>query len=204
MNKLKLSDANELNKIHKRIDNALKVIWKENIIQDYNNDFLLKEDTLKNAIYHHLRSELGDGFLKKNRLRIYTEYYLGLNKNRKKQIADIAIVQLLHKKEMNGDYHINDRIERIITIIELKFKGDNEQAMYDDVIKLRDYTKMNKCRFCQFYLGFIYERYYEKSFGSWLHPTQKSSWARNKVTELTAHYCEDTNEFVSNIISIRK
>lgn len=197
----KLGVEENLLKVHTKIDKALKILWEKNIIEDYNNDFLLKEDTLKNAIYHHLRNQLGDGFLRKHRLRIYTEYHLGSNKDGKKQIADIAIVQLSPKKRMDNSYHIHDRVEQIITIMELKFKATNERVMFDDVTKLRDYTKMDKCKSCSFYLGFICERYYKKSIGSWLHPTQKNNWAKNRVTELTAHYCEETDEFVSNIIS---
>ncbi|WP_157076572.1 hypothetical protein [Sutcliffiella cohnii] len=36
-----------------QIDLAIKSIWMKHIKKDYNNQYLLKEDTLKNAIYHH-------------------------------------------------------------------------------------------------------------------------------------------------------
>lgn len=188
------------NRINQRIDKALKKIWAENIIPDYNKDYLLKEDTLKNSIYYHLRNELGDGFLDRNRLRIYTEYYLGENKNKKRQIADIAIVQLKLLNDMNDGYMIKDRVENIITIMELKFKGNTEKHFRDDVKKIKEYTRIKKCRDSKFYLGFIYEATYSTDIGSWLYKSQSENWAHNKVTELTAHYDEETEEFVSNII----
>ncbi len=33
-----------------RIDSVLKKVWKKEIIDDYKNDFLFKEDTLKNNV----------------------------------------------------------------------------------------------------------------------------------------------------------
>ena len=41
-----------LDTIHRRI----KYIWEEKIKEDYDDGWLLKEDTLKNALYFHLRS----------------------------------------------------------------------------------------------------------------------------------------------------
>ena len=39
------------------INNAIKYIWEYDIKQDYNKYYLLKEDTLKNALYFHLRNK---------------------------------------------------------------------------------------------------------------------------------------------------
>lgn len=89
-----------------RIDSALKKVWQEDIMNDYDYDFLFKEDTLKNALYYHLRYEIGDSFLKHNLLRIYTEYDLGLDGNGVRQIADIAIVRMLPLSEMEEGYRL--------------------------------------------------------------------------------------------------
>ena len=41
------------------IDEAIKSIWVNEIRNDYENRRLLKEDTLKNALYFHLRNRIG-------------------------------------------------------------------------------------------------------------------------------------------------
>lgn len=187
-----------------KIDKALKKVWEENVVNDYNKDYLLKEDTLKNSIYYHLRSELGDGFLDRHRLRIFTEFYMGTNKNGKKQIADIAIVRLKYKRELDESYYLKNRIDEILTIIELKYKGNNEKAFREDISKTKEYTKIDKCKNTQFYLGFIYEAFYEESNGGWLYKNQRECWGKDKVTELTAHYSQEKGRFVSNIISHTK
>ena len=46
------------NIVHK----TLRRIWEYDIPRDYNNRWLLKEDTLKNALYFHLRNQLGKLF----------------------------------------------------------------------------------------------------------------------------------------------
>lgn len=58
------------------IDNAIKKIWCKEIKMDYENYSLLKEDSLKNSFYYHLRTKLTDSFLQENNMRIYTEFYL--------------------------------------------------------------------------------------------------------------------------------
>ena len=49
-----LSDPN----IIQVIDEAIVSIWEHEIKADYENGWLLKEDTLKNALYFHLRNRL--------------------------------------------------------------------------------------------------------------------------------------------------
>ena len=188
-------------KIHEKIDCALKNVWKNKIVADYNNDFLLKEDTLKNSLYYHLRNYLGDGYLNRHRLRIYTEYELGKNKNGMRQRGDIVIVRLRPKIEVEDGYCLADRVEEIVSIIELKFKIDGEDIVKQDVFKMRDYIKSGKFENSQFYLGIIFEREYCKDIGSWLNKNQSKNWANGRLTELTAHYDELDGEFVSNIIS---
>lgn len=89
----------------KTIGNAIKEIWCNNIKYDYENFSLLKEDTLKNSFYFHLRNKLTDRFLEENRLKIYTEYYHdGLR-------ADLVIAQLCEEPGLNG--HLRNDIEDI-------------------------------------------------------------------------------------------
>ena len=55
------------------IDEAIISIWKHELKTDYEAGWLLKEDTLKNALYFHLRSKLGKLF-DENDIRIFTEF----------------------------------------------------------------------------------------------------------------------------------
>ena len=55
------------------IHKTLTEIWKKDIPRDYNDRWLLKEDTLKNALYFHLRNQLGTLF-DENNIRIFTEF----------------------------------------------------------------------------------------------------------------------------------
>ena len=71
------------------IDKTIKEIWVNEIKNDYDEDYLLKEDSLKNSLYFHIRSTLED-VLRDNNLRIYPEFYFTELKYR----ADLAIVQM--------------------------------------------------------------------------------------------------------------
>lgn len=55
------------------IDEAIKSIWVNEIRNDYENRRLLKEDTLKNALYFHLRNRIG-WLCDECDLRIFTEF----------------------------------------------------------------------------------------------------------------------------------
>lgn len=105
----------------KQIDYAIKMTWLEDISQDYRKGYLLKEDTLKNSLYFHIRRRLENLFDMYN-IRMYTEYNettLKANKMR----ADIAIVEINHKGEA---YYLGDRIEKVLAIIELKYDTSPE------------------------------------------------------------------------------
>ncbi|MEQ6391395.1 hypothetical protein RZN22_19220, partial [Bacillaceae bacterium S4-13-58] len=60
--------------MQKVIDRAIKNVWNSNIPRDYQSFYLLKEDSLKNALYYHLRTKLHD-FLETNNIRIFTEFH---------------------------------------------------------------------------------------------------------------------------------
>jgi hypothetical protein len=77
----------------KKIDGAIKAVWKNNIKHDYKKDHLLKEDTLKNSFYFHLRKKLGNRYLEDNNIRIYTEFNEHDLKKTKLR-ADIVIVEI--------------------------------------------------------------------------------------------------------------
>ena len=78
----------------KEIDRAVKEIWLNEVVNDYDDGFLFKEDSLKCCLYYHLRNRL-EKLLKDNNLRIYPEFYFSELKYR----ADIAIVEMDPKSE---------------------------------------------------------------------------------------------------------
>lgn len=80
------------------IDKEIKQMWLSEIADDYRAHRLLKEDSLKNAFYHYLRNRLGDVFLDKNNLRIFTEFSDGMLQGTKK-VADIGIMQMTNPSE---------------------------------------------------------------------------------------------------------
>ena len=58
--------------IMREIDYAIKKSWYKDIAEDYSNGYLLKEDTLKNALYFHIRKKL-DNLFRMYNIRMYTE-----------------------------------------------------------------------------------------------------------------------------------
>lgn len=65
----------DLRGLQEVIDRVIKEVWILNISKDYKSFYLLKEDTLKNALYYHLWTRL-QHFFEQNTVRIYTEYFL--------------------------------------------------------------------------------------------------------------------------------
>jgi len=167
--------------MHARIDEAIKQSWTEDIYRDYKQHYILKEDSLKNAFYHHLRTRLGDGFMNRNRIRIFTEFYLHDN-----QRADIAIVQVIPKFEFdNSDRdHLSKRVDKVLAIIELKHKSPSckREVFIEDVLKVKKYIKLKEFDICNFYLGFIHESPIDKP---WLTQRQSQTWAKGRLTELS-------------------
>ncbi len=161
------------------IDKAIKKIWLNEIVSDYDEGLLLKEDSLKCSLYHHMRNKL-DYILKENNLRIYPEFYFKSLKYR----ADIAIVEI----EENCDKeYLADMIKNIIAIIELKYDyGSDEQTISmikKDVWKIKDYIQNGKM-LCQYYFGVIYEN--ECMTLNWIDKRSSNNWAKGYVTELDA------------------
>lgn len=163
----------------REIDKAIKEIWLNEIIKDYDDGLLLKEDSLKCSLYHHMRSRL-DNILTENNLRIYSEYYFKDLKYR----ADIAIVEI--ESESNKIY-LADMVKSVVAIIELKYSyGTDDQtvsAIKNDVWKIKDYIQNGKM-LCQYYFGVIYEA--DCTTLNWIDKRSSNSWARGYVTELDA------------------
>ncbi len=168
--------------IKKKIDGAIKDVWKNNIKHDYKKDHLLKEDTLKNSFYCHLRKKLGNKYLEDNNIRIYTEFNEHDLKKTKLR-ADIVIVEI--KKDYDG--YLGDAVKSIIAIIELKYQPHyaSYNVFYKDVEKTKNYIRTFKIE-SLFYLGFIHEKKHVRNT-EWLDGRQTANWANEKVTILSAN-----------------
>ncbi len=183
-----------MDNIQFKIDKALKDFWKNYLPEEYNNDNLLKEDSLKCLLYYHLRTCLNDSWLKRHRIRIFPEFNLQQGKR-----ADIAIVQLFPSPQRIGK-HLSNCVEKVIAIIELKFKSaDVVDDFYIDVKKLHAYSKIYPD--CQLYAGFIHEELYNDNNCSWFDGRQTSKWAKGRVSELLGYWDEATDSFTTKVIS---
>lgn len=185
--------------IAKTIDRVIKEIWMNEIASDYCDGALLKEDTLKNSFYHHLRVKLDD-FLKKNRLRIYTEFNEKDIKKRKMR-ADLAIIKI--SNEESDSNYLGKCVGSVLTIIEFKYMqggGNAVKIIQKDIHKMKDYIKHFKFEDCQYYLGIIHEHEYPNDEINWLSDRQSNSWAKGRLTELGACYYKRESENDENEI----
>lgn len=183
-----------INNIQLKIDKTLKDFWLNFLPKEYNNDNLLKEDSLKCLMYYHLRTYLGDNWLNKYRIRIFPEFNLPQGKR-----ADISIVQLLPESQ-RVNKHLSNCVEKVIAIIELKYKSaDIIDPFYADVKKLHNYSKMYPD--CQLYAGFIHEEKYNDNNCSWFDGRQTSKWAKGRVSELLGYWNEEDDSFITKVIS---
>ena len=163
------------------IDKTIKEIWVNEIKDDYEEDYLLKEDSLKNSLYYHLRSKL-ERVLREYDLRIFPEYYFPELKYR----ADLAIVQMDAKSE---NYYLKERVNDVIAIFELKYVNASnndkatEQWIMDDIRKFKRYIQKGKVD-AQFYFAVIYEN--ERAALKWMDKRSSNHWAKGRVAELDA------------------
>lgn len=141
--------------IYKKIHETIIEVWRYDIKSDYNLHFLLREDTLKNAMYYHIRNRLGDTFIKDNHLAIFTEYAIDTS-----QKIDLVVVKLDVEKAKN-DY-LGNCVEEIIAIVEMKYKGQYvpEKVFINDVEKIMAYTNKFTFKETKFFLAFIREKYF--------------------------------------------
>jgi hypothetical protein len=179
--------------IIRQIDAAIKSIWLNEIPQDYSERYLMKEDTLKNALYYHLRSKL-DELLQKHDLRIFTEFNNAGIKE-KGYRADLAIVKV--PKIFEGFMGSVINPEDVYALVELKYVAHTQgdiNAVNRDVKKLKQYVQKNEFPNCQYYLGVIQEASAYKSGIYWFDKRQTNNWADGRVTELGACYIIDNDE----------
>ncbi|MCM3130996.1 MULTISPECIES: hypothetical protein [unclassified Paenibacillus] len=167
------------------IHKTIKEIWENNISKDYHDNFLLREDSLKNAFYFHLRSSLSD-LLMEQKLRIYTELnYRDINVPGSR--ADLAVAQLDDLNE----------IQEVIAVIEFKYKRSNVNERYyqEDVRKIVNLVKSSPHPIYDetyYYLAFLNETIYEPIRSEHLSYTTPSDRvvAAGRITELLG-YQED-------------
>lgn len=169
-----------------QIDTAIKYIWMYDIKQDYDNDYLLKEDALKNALYFHLRNKLSS-LLDQYNLRIYTEFNTDVFRSTGYR-PDMIIAQI--KDEPEG--FLGDCIEDYACVIEIKFKGSFQGAetILKDYEKIKYYIE-NLNIDCNYYIATIWEN--EDNATSWIR--KNAAWAKDKLTELNASYENDEMRF---------
>jgi len=176
--------------IYKKIHETIIEVWRYDIKSDYNLHFLLKEDTLKNAMYYHIRNRLGDTFIKDNHLAIFTEYAIYTN-----QKIDLVVVKLDVEKAKN-DY-LGNCVEEIIAIVEMKYKGQYvpEKFFINDVEKILAYTNQFTFKGTKFFLTFIRERYfYEDEVTNFL--SKFENLPSGKIVELLSYGSFEEDDMV--------
>lgn len=178
------------------IQRNVKEIWKKDIRNDYMNGRLLKEDTLKNSFYFHLRRRMDDMFKAAN-VVVFTEFRLkGLN-----QIADIAIVKIDSWNPGESEKNLEDSVIDIIAVFELKYKSYSkqiEEAIYHDRDKIHQYVESYKYKYpnCRYYYVILYEELVDPFF--WM-DAEDRSWAQGRVTELASGYVDKESEMIFDI-----
>ena len=162
------------------IDEAIKSIWVNEIRNDYENKRLLKEDTLKNAMYFNLRNQIG-WLCDECDLRIFTEFtddkFRGTGR-----IPDMVIARMDMEKDVR---YWGDAVTECLAVIEIKYKA-NASASRDiiaDYEKLRYYIEKLNVE-SKLYMATIWEC--EDDPTTW--ERKNAAWAKGKVTELNASY----------------
>jgi hypothetical protein len=191
----------------KMLQSTIVEIWKNEIKYDYDNNFIINEDTLKVSFCYHLRNKLTDSFLLENNLRIITELEIKKLNYR----VDIAIVKVHEEREKF--FHYSEYIDSVLVLIELKFlpikysnnfnqmllQGDFKK--FDtDLFKLMDYGKVFDKTLL--FGAFIHEYYYNHKAG--MHRLFDVSQFFEKeilerVTELNGFNSGESNNFVARV-----
>ncbi|MCM3162719.1 hypothetical protein [Metabacillus litoralis] len=171
------------------IHDVINKVWLEDISNDYSNKCLLKEDSLKNALYFHLRRRLGDDFLTENNLRIFTEYYVDGER------IDLVIVEI--DKDKAEEYFLGDCVKRVLAVVEIKFKSGlvSDSVFYKDVDKILSFIQSWGSE-TKHYLAFVQERYYKtRDVESWI-KDKHLDIVKGKLTELYSYWDEDSDEVI--------
>ena len=160
------------------IDEAIKSVWENNIKSDYDANWIMNEDGLKNALYFHLRMWL-EQVLVENDLRIFTEFK-DAEFHGSKSRPDMVIAHV--DSSSDADYW-RQAVTNCVVVIELKFKSrfQDKEAIYADYDKLKEYIEKMDIK-GKLYMATIWEC--EDDQTSWI--PQDESWAKGKVTELNA------------------
>lgn len=158
--------------IQKLIDETINSIWQNEIKNDYDSRWLLKEDTLKASFYFHLRNKLGHIFDLYN-IRIFTEFS---GADFKGSRPDMVIT-------MRNDR--NDTTE-YLAVIEFKYKSGFAPVndIYNDFVKLKSYVNELNIS-CRLYMVTIWE-YQDNSPIHW--ERKNAAYAKGKLVELNASY----------------
>lgn len=161
------------------IDETIISVWTNEIQNDYKKLWLLKEDSLKNALYFHLRTHLGKLF-DENDIRIFTEFT-----DHKFKHSGYRPDMVIAKINPDADVaYWGDAVTECIAVIELKYKtgfAANEE-IYSDYDKLKYYIDTLGVK-SKLYMATIWE--YEDDETAWL---ENMEWALDKVVELNASY----------------
>lgn len=168
------------------IDETVKEIWVNEIADDYESGWLLKEDTLKNSFYYHLRTKLGKLF-EDNDIRIFTEFTDNKFKG-KEYRPDMVIARVDLEK---GSKYWGDDVTECLAVIEIKFKNGSNSSkdIYNDYKKLSVYADSLGVG-CKLYMATIWE--YEDDETSW--ESEDSKWAKGRLTELNASHKRGTKD----------
>lgn len=168
------------------IDETIKEVWVNEIADDYESGWLLKEDTLKNSLYYHLRTKLGELFVD-NVIRIFTEFTDNKFKG-KEYRPDMVIAKVDLDR---GSKYWGDDVTECLAVIELKYKNgfNGSKDIYSDYKKLSVYADSLGAG-CKLYMATIWE--YEDDETSW--EPEESEWAKGRLTELNASYKKGTKD----------
>ena len=161
------------------IDATIISVWKNEIQNDYKKLWLLKEDSLKNALYFHLRTVLGE-LLDQNDMRIFTEF-TDCEFKHSGYRPDMVIAKI----DPDADVaYWGDAVTECIAVIELKHKTGfaSNEKIYLDYDKLKYYIDTLGVK-NKLYMATIWE--YEDDEAAWL---EDAEWAIDKVVELNASY----------------
>lgn len=168
----------------RKIEEALESIWKNEIRADYEGGWLLKEDTLKNAMYFHLRNRLAKT-LDGNGIRIFTEF-TDCEFKHSGYRPDMVIAKV--DADSNANYW-GDAVTECLAVIELKYKTGfaASEEIYADYDKLKYYVETLGLE-CKLYMATIWE--YEDEESPW---ADDAEWLKGRVTELNASYKQNSN-----------
>lgn len=160
------------------IHETIKSVWENEIQNDYNNIWFMNEDTLKNALYFHLRNKL-ESVLAENSLRIFTEFN-DAEFSGKGFRPDMVIARV--DMDSEAEYWRQAVVDCPV-VIELKFKSTfaENKTIYSDYDKLKKYIELLGIG-GKVYMATIWECEDHKS--AWL--PDDAVWAKGKVTELNA------------------